>query len=113
MSIFLGSCGSSAAITSVSPDDFEQGIKNGGVQLLDVRTPQEFAAGHLPDAINIDVQDPDFEQKALDTIKGSKTVYVYCRSGKRSMAAAHILAKDGYKVVNLDGGILGWHASGR
>lgn len=113
MSIFFGSCGPSAAISSVSPDDFEQGLLNGGVHLLDVRTPQEFAAGHIQNAVNIDVQDPDFEQKVLASMKRDKPVYVYCRSGKRSMAAANILAKEGYKVVNLDGGILGWHASGR
>ena len=41
-----------------------------------------------------------------------KTVFVYCRSGRRSMSAAEILAAEGYKVVNLEDGIIGWQRAG-
>lgn len=81
---------------------------NKDVQLLDVRTPEEFAEGHLADAINIDVFNPDFLKISLATLDKTKPVAVYCRSGKRSADAAAILAKNGYDVTNLEGGILAW-----
>lgn len=55
-----------------------------GTLLLDVRTPAEFDAGHLPGAINIDVQDPDFDEQILAGFDPAGDYYVYCRSGNRS-----------------------------
>lgn len=71
--------------------------------LVDVRTPKEFASGHLENAINIDWYDPQFINKFNDTDK-EKTIYLYCKMGGRSAKAAAVLDSLGYKVVNLEGG---------
>lgn len=74
--------------------------------LVDVRTAEEFAAGHLPNAINIDVKRDDFESK-FAKIRKRKRIAVYCRSGKRSAMAAEKLDVLGYvKITNLTGGYL-------
>ena len=88
--------------------EFDELIKNSNVLLLDVRTPSEFAESHLADAINIDVNGSDFVKKALERIDKHFTIAVYCRSGRRSANAAGLLAKEGFKVVNLSGGITAW-----
>ncbi len=75
--------------------------------ILDVRTPAEYAAGHLDDAINISWSDPDFQLKLLPLDK-SKTVYVYCQKGGRSKKAAILLDSLGYRVTDLSGGFGAW-----
>ena len=99
-------------ITSVSAPEFEQQIKANSVQLLDVRTPEEYAEGHIAGAVNIDVQSDDFQPTARQELSKNSTILVYCRSGRRSLDAAEILTHLGYRVVNLKGGILDWQASG-
>jgi L-ascorbate metabolism protein UlaG (beta-lactamase superfamily)/rhodanese-related sulfurtransferase len=76
--------------------------------LLDVRTASEFAESHIADAVNIDVNGNDFIKKALERLDKQFTIAVYCRSGRRSANAANQLAKEGFKVVNLTGGINAW-----
>ena len=72
--------------------------------LIDVRTPAEFKEGHLPNAVNIDWLSPDFNT-SFDSIGKRKKIYVYCRSGKRSVKAASRLDSLGFiRVVNLKGG---------
>lgn len=83
------------------------------VQLVDVRTPDEYADGHLHGAKNIDIYHTDFLPTALKTLDKSRPVAVYCRSGKRSADAADRLAANGYRVTNLEGGILAWTAAHR
>ncbi|MCF8715889.1 rhodanese-like domain-containing protein [Joostella atrarenae] len=81
--------------------------------LIDVRTPYEFKAGHLKEAKNINVKDDAFiaEVKKVDK---SKSVYLYCKAGGRSAAAAKILDSLGYKnIVNLDGGFDAWKKAGK
>lgn len=79
------------------------------VRLIDVRTPKEYAEGHLEGAENIDVKAPDFAER-IKNIEG--TVAVYCRGGKRSLKAAEQLAANGCTVYNLDGGIMAWQKAG-
>lgn len=107
-SLASGACSTSNAITSVSAPTFENSISGGQEQLLDVRTPEEYNEGHIAGALNIDVKAPGFEEKAVKELDKKRPIYVYCRSGRRSLDAADILAKAGYKVVNLSGGILEW-----
>lgn len=74
--------------------------------LVDVRTPSEFATGHIDQAINIDFENPSFasEVKKLDT---TKTYFVYCRSGNRSGQAVSIIKSNGIKnIYELSGGII-------
>lgn len=110
--IQVSGCNSNDNITSVSAIEFENDIKADSVQLLDVRTPKEYAEGHIAGALNINVQSDDFRQIAEKKLSKESTILVYCRSGRRSMDAAEILTKLGYKVVNLKGGIIEWKEEG-
>ena len=96
------------SIKTVSADEFAQIIKSDSVILVDVRTADEYNAGHIDGARNIDVLTDDFNAIATTSLPKDKEIAVYCRSGKRSMKAANILAKDGFKVINLKGGWLEW-----
>lgn len=80
-------------------------------QLVDVRTPEEFAEGHLPDARNIDFEGNDFE-KNIQALDKAKPTFIYCRSGNRSAGAMEVMVKTGFReVYNLKGGIKKWNAS--
>lgn len=94
-------------INEFAIDDFKDGV------LLDVRTPEEYESGHLQDAINIDFFNEAFESNLLKLDKDTK-VYVYCRSGNRSAKTAKLMHQLSFKeVINLDGGIKAWQASGK
>ena len=88
--------------------EFAQLVADPNIVVLDVRTSEEYASGHLLNAINIDVQQGDFPELAERLLPKALKVAVYCRSGRRSATAAGILAESGYHVVNLKGGILAW-----
>lgn len=82
-------------------------------QILDVRTPEEFAQGHIDNAQNIDWQGENFVQN-VEKLNKNKAVYVYCRSGKRSLKASEKLEELGFKkIYNLDGGFLKWNAESK
>ena len=91
---------------------FAERIKSPDVVLLDVRTAAEFVEGHLANALNIDVKEEGFVEKAKSTLPADKTIAVYCRGGKRSANAATMLAMEGFKVVNLVDGITAWKDAG-
>ncbi len=79
-------------------------------QLIDVRTPEEFASGKIDNATNINILSNDFTSKSK-LLDRTKPVFVYCRSGARSLRAAENLAKMGFKkIYNLGGGIIKWNA---
>ena len=101
----LTACSQNKNITSVDAAAFQAAITKDSVQLVDVRTAEEYAEQRILYAVNIDVLQPDFKEKAEKMLDNSKPAYVYCRSGRRSMTAANILAKMGFKVINLKGGI--------
>lgn len=82
------------------------------IVLLDVRTAEEFAEGHIEGAINIDQGQSGFMEIAKAALPKDKTIAIYCRSGRRSANAAERLAAEGYKCVNLKGGILAWKKAG-
>ena len=109
LAALLSGCGNKA-IKTVGADEFAEVMTQKDVRLIDVRTPEEYAEGHLAGAENIDVKAADFAER----IKGIEgTVAVYCRGGKRSMMAAAQLAANGCTVYNLDGGILAWQKAGK
>lgn len=87
---------------------FSELIEDSSVVLLDVRTASEFAEGHIEGAINIDQGQSDFMEKAKAALPMDKKIAVYCRSGRRSANAAGKLAAEGYRCVNLKGGIVAW-----
>lgn len=110
--IQMSGCNDNNNIVSVSAPEFDTKIKTDSVQLLDVRTPQEYAEGHIEGALNINVQSDDFQQMAGKELSKDSTILVYCRSGRRSMDAAGILTRLGYRVINLKGGIIEWKEDG-
>ena len=97
----------SDSIKTVDAAQFAEIIKSDSVVLVDVRTAEEYAAGHIPNAKNIDVLKSDFKDQ-VEVLPKDKEIAVYCRSGKRSLMAANTLAKMGYKVINLRGGWKEW-----
>ena len=111
MSFFTGLCAifgcSAKGFVSVDADEFSREIAKEGVQIVDVRTASEYAEGHIPNAVNMDVFSSDFA-KMIATLDKERTVALYCRSGRRSKSAAEQAAKQGFKVVELDGGVLSW-----
>lgn len=83
-------------------------------QVLDVRTKEEFAGGHLAKAILIPWTDKDFTVRAAKELDPRKPVLVYCLSGGRSAEAAAALVKLGFtEVRNLAGGIAAWQRTGK
>ena len=83
-------------------------IADSSVVVLDVRTAEEFGEGHIQRAMNIDVKKDDFLQQAKVSLPTDRTIAVYCRGGRRSAKACGMLSKEGYKCVNLEGGITEW-----
>jgi rhodanese-related sulfurtransferase len=77
-----------------------------GARLLDVRSPQEYAGGHLPGAVNIPVQELDRRLAELGPRDGA--LVTYCRSGHRSSRAAEILRAHGFTNVHNLGPMMAW-----
>ena len=76
--------------------------------VLDIRTPKEYAEGHIPDAINIDYKADSFESE-LEKLDRDTTYLMHCRSGRRSANSLEIFEKLGFRhVIHMDDGILGW-----
>lgn len=95
----------------MNPLEFSQAIKQPGVYLLDVRPQADFDKVHIEGAHHLDVMQPDFKQKALDTLPKDETIAVYCNTGKRSAIAEQQLKELGFNVINLDEGITSWIAA--
>ena len=99
--------------TNITTDDFEKGIKQPGIQLLDVRTSAEYQSGHLKDAFLADWTNKEQFIERVKALDKSKPVYTYCLSGARSAAAMKWLNENGYTALNLDGGIAAWKRAGK
>lgn len=106
---YTSACGQSQGFESLSAEDFAKVVADSAqCQVLDVRTVGEFAGGRLPGAVNVDVRSKDFDSLCLAKLSKDKPVAVYCRSGRRSKAAAERLVRLGFAVKEMDGGILSW-----
>ena len=97
-----------AIYQSVDVATFAEIIQDSNVVLLDVRTQSEYEAGHIPNAILIDVTQADFLPKCKQQLPLDKTIALYCRSGNRSKKAAQLLSQENYKVVELNTGFNAW-----
>jgi rhodanese-related sulfurtransferase len=95
----------------ITPQQFteEFSASQAPFQLIDVRTPEEFASGHIAGSVNIPVQDLN---QRLGEISKDTPVVLYCRSGNRSAQAAQILDNEGFTGVYDLGGIQAWQAAG-
>lgn len=109
--ISLFSCSTNGQ-QSLKPSEFNAAIKKEGIQILDVRTADEYKSGHIKNALQANwINKAEFNDRTSSLDK-SKTVYIYCLSGGRSGAAAESLRTQGYTVINLEGGINAWKANG-
>jgi thioredoxin 1 len=98
---------------AISPDEF-QTMLNGraAVQLVDVRTPGEFAGGNLQGSMNMDFRSSEFSQR-IEKLDKSEPVFIYCLSGGRSASAARKMASMGFsEVYDMKGGIMSWKRAG-
>lgn len=113
--LFSAACFTPAAFRSdVDVDEFARIAAKKAVVLMDVRTPEEFAAGHIEGALNSDWNSQGFLDDVSRQLQGSRPkLAIYCRSGRRSAAAADALCAAGYRVYNLSGGIVAWQEAGR
>lgn len=104
-------------VERVSPGDFETRLSGGGtagVQLIDVRTPREYNAGHIDGAVLLDISKRDVFNNGIDALDKNRPVLVYCAVGGRSAAAAKLLADKGFsQIVDLNGGINAWVDAGK
>jgi rhodanese-related sulfurtransferase len=97
-------------LTHLNPKEFQSLIELEEVQLIDVRKPEEFIEGHIPNAININYYSDDFVS-SIDKLDKKKPVYIYCRSGQRSANSASQFKEAGFtQIYNLEGGILKWQS---
>lgn len=101
--------------TSLTADEFEKNINSkNSVQVLDVRTPQEYFSGHIKNALQADWKDQQEFNRRIAFVDKSKPVYVYCLAGGRSAAAAEKMRGMGYQnVYELNGGINAWKAANK
>ena len=115
ISFLILSCNgqNSKKIESIAPQAFAEKIKaTPNAQILDVRTPEEFASEHIDKATNINWLGDDFVTN-VENLDKSKPVFVYCKSGGRSAKASAKLAELGFKTIyELQGGIMKWNAAG-
>ncbi|MBR1851405.1 MAG: rhodanese-like domain-containing protein [Bacteroidales bacterium] len=104
--VLFAACGSGAKhIHTLEATEFATTVEERNLPLVDVRTAEEYAEGHMPSAVNIDVNNEAFVGQASSL---GDTIAVYCLRGSRSLKAATMLAKSGKEVYNLDGGIVAW-----
>ena len=117
----ISACSSSAPASSstssssgqhMTASDFSAAVKKPGTIVLDVRTPAEFASGHLPQAQNIDIEAADFATR-IAALDKKATYAVYCHSGNRSgVAMGQMAAANFSNVYDLAGGIGAWQSMG-
>ena len=102
---------SAGTVQSISPSAYQEQFVSAAAphSLIDVRTPEEFAEGHISGALNIPVE---VLEARLSEVPRDKPVVVYCRSGNRSAEAAQILVNTGYTSIRDLGGLNSWTAQG-
>jgi rhodanese-related sulfurtransferase len=105
-----GSMPSKPTVAEISPASAEPRVSEAYTQFIDVRTPEEFAAGHAPRARNIPL---DKLAASLDLLRKNEPVYVICETGRRSKEASDILIQYGFfQVFNIIGGTAAWRDRG-
>ena len=110
--LLLAGCSSSSGAIDLSVTEFSAKVAEAGVITLDVRTPGEFAEGHLKGARLIDFQSGNFENE-IATLDKNATYAVYCRSGNRSGQAVKVMQDAGFtNVFNMNGGVIDWANAG-
>ncbi|MBS1744349.1 MAG: thioredoxin fold domain-containing protein [Bacteroidetes bacterium] len=104
----LTGCNSAAQQQNLSVASFEKALNGNDVQILDVRTAEEYQSGHIDHALQADWTNENEFRSRIQSLDKSKPVYTYCLSGGRSGAATKWLNANGYTAYNLSGGINAW-----
>jgi rhodanese-related sulfurtransferase len=112
--LLLTGCNSNAQKSEqLTPSDFNTAIQQQGIQILDVRTAEEYKTGHIRNALQADWNNTSQFQDRSQHLDKNKPLYVYCLAGARSASAARWLRSQGYaQVYELSGGINGWKKAG-
>ena len=108
VSLFFVSCGNSQEVKSITTSELKTILSKDKIQLIDVRTPKEVSQGFIESAMFSDFYNDNFSEVTIKLVAKDKPVYIYCRSGGRSMRASKILQEKGYEVVNILGGYSQW-----
>ena len=109
----LLSCGAQTQ-TTLTADEFEKAVNKDSVQILDVRTPGEYASGHIKNTLLANWNDEKEFSRRIAFVDKNKPVYVYCLAGGRSAAAAEKMRTMGFEnVYELKGGINAWKAGNK
>lgn len=96
----------------VTPEEMQTILETEDVQLVDVRTPEEYKEGYIKNSQNIDYNSPTFDED-INKLDKTKPVILYCKSGKRSAICSEKLIKAGFeKIYELEGGITEWKFKG-
>ncbi|HSN60946.1 MAG TPA: thioredoxin domain-containing protein [Ferruginibacter sp.] len=106
-------CNSEAQKTNISVAEFEKVITEQKVQLLDVRTAEEYESGYIKNSLQADWNNEDQFKQRVKALDKSIPVYTYCLSGARSGAAVRWLNENGYKAYNMEGGIKSWNKANK
>jgi phage shock protein E len=106
-----------SAVSAVKNVEADQAAKllqeNKKIVVLDVRTPEEFAAGHIAGATNLDFHNPDFEKK-LSALDKTKSYLVHCAAGGRSAKTRDLMKKYQFQsIYHLEGGLKAWEKAGQ
>lgn len=109
----LNAADTAPSVRKIQTGEFDQLRAKTNHVVLDVRTPEEFKAGHVPHAVNLNLQSPDFAKGIAGLDKG-KTYLVHCARGRRSAAAVEQLGKAGLtNVLDFTGGFDAWQKAGK
>ena len=107
--MFFFGCKAQNSVKVLTAEEFAAAVKEDKkAVVLDVRRPDEFAAGHIEGAVLLNFLDTVAFNAGVEKLDKSKTYYIYCRSGRRSNNAAVIMQKKGFTVFDLGGGFLSW-----
>lgn len=111
--VYSGCVSSADDVLTLKPKTFKTKVINHvSVQLVDIRTPEEFYSGHIENAININYFSEQFKD-SISLLQTKIPVYIYCRSGKRSSKSVKVFKAVGFdSIYQLNGGLLNWKKSG-
>lgn len=110
---FLLPCKIDAQQVNLSADEFEKAIANSGVQVLDVRTAEEYETGYIKNSFLANWNNETEFKERVSALDKSKPVYTYCLGGPRSSAATSWLNQNGFTAYNLASGVKGWKKAGK
>ena len=111
--LFVNSCNTKNRIETVPAKEFAKVIANPDVQLIDVRSAEEFLEGNIEGSVNISLAGDDFCGEIDKKLDKERPVAVYCRGGRQSAEAAEKLSSMGFKVFELENGYKEWVKDGK